>query len=264
MRTEREIVLKISGENLEITNSGLSDADEDFLAHIQNHSVENYRRYVAHLLHTESVELAMAKAIGCQSMDEWIGTGNGQVAVLRHHGLQDGMSIYDLGCGSGRTASALLRADWKGHYRGHDIVEELVDYLRNSCPGYEAAVNRNLTLLAESDSLDMVFHWSVFTHLFIEECYLYLEDIYRGLKPGGKLVFSFLELENSQHLDIVFADRVEYFRDRRSLGHLDTFLHRSQIRLMAERIGFDDIAFTDGADGTQHPPFWQSLVSMRK
>ena len=59
-------------------------------------------------------------------------------------------------------------------------------------PGYDAHVNTRLTILAMDDLLDMVFHWSVFTHLFVEEAYIYLEDIWRALKPGGKLIFSFM------------------------------------------------------------------------
>jgi SAM-dependent methyltransferase len=205
----------------------------------------------------------MCKAIGCPDLEQFRITGDGQVAVLKHHGLKDGMSVYDLGCGSGRTAQALFRSGRKGHYRGADIIKRLVDYLNEKCPGYGAVVNRSLSIVAPDASLDLVFHWSVFTHLFIEECHIFMQDIFRALKPGGRMVFSFMELEAVKHRRIFF-DRVEMFRAGREWGHLDTFLHRDWICRWAADIGFTAPAFTDGTDSTHHASFWQTLVAMDK
>lgn len=139
-----------------------------------------------------------------------------------------------------------------------------MNYLNRTCPGYDAKINHETTILAGDNSLDMVFHWSVFTHLFLEECYNYMEDTYRALKPGGKLVFSFLELESPSHVEQVFRHRASSFRSGSHLDVLDTFLHRGQIESMARMIGFTDVAFTDGNDSHHHPAFWQSLVAMVK
>ena len=40
----------------------------------------------------------------------------------------------------------------------------------------------------------MILAFSVFTHLLHEESFIYLEDFKRVLKPGGSVVFSFLEV----------------------------------------------------------------------
>jgi hypothetical protein len=50
----------------------------------------------------------------------------------------------------------------------------------------------------------------------------------------------------------------------KSLRLLDTFLHRDWIKLMAEKIGFSEVGFTDGNDDAQHPPMWQTVASMAK
>lgn len=207
--------------------------------------------------------MAMIASIGALSKEDFARQGDGHVAVLRHHGLADDMAIYDLGCGSGRTAIALQRSGWKGHYIGADIVKPLVAYLKANCPGYEAYVHRDLSIRAPDASLDMIFHWSVFTHLYPEECYVYMEDAYRALKPGGKMVFSFLEFADPRHR-FIFESRVKGFRKSGWSTTLDVFLHRDWIALWAEMIGFTTIEFTDGADGSLHPPFWQTLVSMTK
>ena len=234
-------------------------------AAVSAHSIRDYRRLVRRKLrqHPGNRELALAQAIGSVTMEVFRDWGERQVAVLRHHDLADGMAIYDLGCGCGRTAQALVRAGWHGQYRGADIVGELVDEITRTCPGYEAVVHRELTIVAPDASLDLLFHWSVFTHLYPDECYVYMLDIFRTLKPGGKLVFSFLEMGVPLH-DEIF-DRCVYnvLRGNRP-SHLDQFLHRDWIRHFAAKIGFAEPAFTDGDDATHHPPFGQSLVAMIK
>ena len=211
----------------------------------------------------DDYDMAMMASIGANSAEDFHRQGDGHVSVLRHHGLADGMAIYDLGCGSGRTAMALQRSGWKGLYKGADIVRPLVDYLQKKCPEYEAVVHRKLTIDAPTESLDMVFHWSVFTHLYPEECYLYMRDIFRSLKPGGRLVFSFLEFEDQKH-HFVFRNQIKWFGKNGWSDTLDIFLHRAWIRFWASDLGFEEITFTDGTDSTHHPEFWQSLVVMTK
>lgn len=229
------------------------------------HSVRSYEARVANKrrLHRDDYDLAMITAVGCASREEWIKQGDAQVAVLKHHGLCDGMSIYDLGCGSGRTAMALQRSGWQGQYKGADIIRSLVDHLKTKCPGYDAVVHRDLTIDAPDASLDMIFHWSVFTHLYPEECYLYMQDSFRALKPGGCLIFSFLEMEDERHHPIL-RRRLGFFRTKGWSPSLDSFLHRDWIRFWARDIGFADVAFTDGSDHSRHPEFWQALTAMSK
>lgn len=208
-------------------------------------------------------ELAMINVVGCASREEWVRSGDGHVAVLRHHGLADGMAIYDLGCGAGRTATALRRAGWTGRYKGADIVRPLVDHLKTQCPDYEAIVHRRSTIAAPDASLDMIFHWSVFTHLYPEECYLYMQDAFRALRPGGRMVFSFLEMEDERHRPI-FHRRIEHFRRRGWAHALDAFLHRAWIAGWAAELGFTEVRFTSGDDDSAHPAFWQALATMRR
>jgi SAM-dependent methyltransferase len=213
--------------------------------------------------HWRDRDLAFALAIGADSVSDFIRQGDGQVAVLQHYGLRTGMSVYDLGCGCGRTAQALQRSGWTGRYIGADIVHGLVSELKSKCPGYEAHVHREPSIVADRESLDLVFHWSVFTHISPEECYLYLEDTFRALKPGGKLVFSFLEFEDPLHWS-VFQSRLGRLRRKRRLALLDTFLHRNWIQLWAEKIGFSGLEFANGQDSSHHPPLWQTIAAMEK
>jgi 2-polyprenyl-3-methyl-5-hydroxy-6-metoxy-1,4-benzoquinol methylase len=101
----------------------------------QSHSVRDYRALVRAKLKQfpDDPALALAQAIGAPTMDDFVSIGDGHVAVLRHHGLVDGMTVYDLGCGCGRTAQALVRHGWQGNYTGADVVQELIDELARQC-----------------------------------------------------------------------------------------------------------------------------------
>jgi ubiquinone/menaquinone biosynthesis C-methylase UbiE len=224
--------------------------------------------YARHLdsklrLHPTDRDLAFATAIGSETVRWFRKQGNAQVAVLKHHGLRDGMTIYDLGCGCGRTAQALKRNGWQGRYIGADIVDGFIAELKRQCPEYEVHVHREPTIVADDHSLDMLFHWSVFTHISPEECFLYLEDSFRALKPGGHLVFSFLEMSDPNHWP-VFESRLERLRAGKTLKLLDTYLSRDCIEAWAERIGFGGVSFTDGQSTEHHPKMWQTVAAMTR
>jgi SAM-dependent methyltransferase len=166
-----------------------------------SHSIKDYSRLVRNLIatHPGNLDLAMAKAIGALTLEIYRETGDKQYQVLRRFGLQNGYAIYDLACGSGRTASALRRHDWNGEYRGADIIPDLVDYATRKNPGMQFFVHPDYSIFANDQTQDMIFAWSLFTHLQLEEIFLYAKDCYRALKPGGILVFSFLTLKDQGH-----------------------------------------------------------------
>ena len=246
-----------------VSESGPQDNASSDTAHF----IKDYSALIDRLVaeYPDNRPLAMARAVGSITMESYRTIGDQQVEVLKRCGLRNGMSVYDLACGSGRTASALIRAGWHGRYKGADIMPTLVNHLLETCPGYEAVVHTDLTITMPDESLDIIFAWSLFTHLLHEESYLYMEDAIRALKPGGVLVFSFLEFEMPGHwgaFENVMAERRHHSRT-----HMNTFLHRDQITLWSERLGYEDkprfIAGNDDSITTQGA-FWQSLAILRK
>ncbi|MBB5987621.1 class I SAM-dependent methyltransferase [Sphingobium lignivorans] len=224
-----------------------------------------YERHLDGMLRQNPLDrdLAFARAIGSDSVELFRLQGDGHVAVLREYGLRDGMAVFDLGCGCGRTAQALARSGWTGRYTGADVIPRFVAELKRKCPDYDAVVHHAPSIPAPDATLDLLFHWSVFTHVSPEECYLYMADTFRALRPGGRLIFSFMELTEPEHHRVFFS-RVRRMQKVGALELPDTFLHRDWIRWWASDIGFGEPAFTDGTDASRHPPFWQSLVVMEK
>ena len=228
-------------------------------------SVEAYNLYLDECLkrYRHNEDLAYAVAIGSLSVELFDRQGDLQVEVLGHHGLVDGMTVFDLGCGSGRTAQALQRAGWQGTYHGADIIERFAERVRRKCPGYNAVTHQKPSIPMPDASIDLLYHWSVFTHISPEECYLYMRDIHRVLKPGGRMVFSFLELTDPDHWP-VFESRVNVMARDRQPTLLDAFLHRDWIANFADRLGFTPPRFTAGNDASSHPQFWQALAVLDK
>lgn len=191
---------------------------------------------------------AMSLAVG----GHYERVGEVEKNILVFAGLQDGMSIIDLGCGSGRLATVLGRSLRIG-YLGTDVVPSLIEYARKRSPkDYRFVLHRSLSLPSPDGSVDMVCAFSVFTHLFHEETYLYLADSLRVLRPGGRVVFSFLEFNEATHWRF-FREMIEKKQRKgrqkisavlqRSLerlfpGPLDMFIERSMITVWAAHLGF--------------------------
>ena len=230
-----------------------------------SHSVRDYRALVQERLRQNPGDrtLALVNAIGSLTMEEFVSQGDGHVAVLKHYGLSDGMAVYDLGCGCGRTAQALKRSGWTGEFIGADVVPELLEELERQCPGYQTRMELKQKIAAPDASLDMIYGWSVFTHLFPVETFLYLRDGFRALKPGGTFIFSFLEMEEREH-DRIWDNVLIHAQNDHPIEQLDAFLHRDWIRKWARQAGYEEARFTDGTDGRNHPEFWQALAILRK
>jgi SAM-dependent methyltransferase len=134
---------------------------------------EDYERHVAHLVKTLPLDEAMSQAVGGSSA----AFGAIERDILRYPGLQNEMSLLDLGCGSGRFAKA-LGDSMKVGYIVLDVVQPLLDYARSiSPPNYRFVLNLALSIPCDTSSIDMACAFSVFTHLLHAETYIYLDDI---------------------------------------------------------------------------------------
>ena len=224
------------------------------------HFVEDYERYVADLIRQHPIDTAMSLAVG----GSYEAVGAIECAILRHAGLEPGMAVVDLGSGSGRLAAALSRA-FDVSYLGLDVVPALLDYARTKAPkAYRFVLNRALSLPVEAASADMLCAFSVFTHLLHAETYLYLEDAHRALRPGGRVVLSFLEFAIPDHW-AVFDKTIQAQRGS-TVPHLNQFIERNQIIVWSQRLGYAGVSFIDGntAPWPSGEPLGQSIAILTK
>lgn len=222
------------------------------------HFVRDYTRFVAALKDQHPIDDAMSLAVG----GNYEHIGQIERAILQHYGLRDGTVMLDMGCGSGRLSTAL--SDLDIDYTGTDIVPDLLAYARSrSRKSFKFVLHTELSVPVPDSSLHTACAFSLFTHLHHDETYIYLQDAFRALKPGGTMIFSFLEFAADYHWH-VFADTAA----NKKAGvpqHLNQFIERNAISLWAKHIGYDVWEFVDGI---AHPwgerALGQSVAVLRK
>ena len=199
---------------------------------------EAYRDFVRTLGRRHSTERAMSLAVG----GEFEAVGTLEREILIRFGLQPSDYVIDVGCGSGRLAKP-LSAYLTGPYLGLDIVPELVEHARGLVgrPDWRFEIAGGLEIPERAGYADFVCFFSVITHLLHEQSYHYLRDARRVLKPGARLVVSFLEFAIPSHWN-VFQSMLE----DRAGTHLNMFVEREALRAWAAHLELEIVEFLDG------------------
>lgn len=169
--------------------------------------------------------------------------GKLEFELLRSLGLRTSDSLIDVGCGSGRLAVQL--APWlKGSYLGTDILHPLLDHAQRICqrPDWRFECTTGETIPAPDGGADMVCFFSVLTHITHEDTWRYLLESKRVLKPGGRIVCSFLEFRIRGHWAIFRDD----LRDPSPNKVLNQFLSRDAFEAFALNAGLEVEQFFNG------------------
>jgi SAM-dependent methyltransferase len=200
---------------------------------------ETYTKFVRSLKGQLSVEQAMKCTIG----GEFEAFGILERELLIQYGLRKDDYVIDVGCGSGRLAKPLSQY-LSGKYLGIDVVPDLIDYARLLVgrPDWRFEIAEGLRIPELDGRADMVCFFSVFTHLLHEQSYVYLQEAMRVLKPGGTIIFSFLEFSIPSHW-AVFEKNVTDINDSHPLN---MFMSRDGIEAWAKHLDLQIEAIHDG------------------
>ena len=197
------------------------------------HFTEDYRSVVSKLIKENDFETAMSLAVG----GDWKEMGLKLSKFVQSQGVKSGMDLLDFGCGNGRLAYALSKELDLKSYVGIDIIQEFLTYAENKCPNnYKFILNNSLSIPLIDFQFDFVVGFSIFTHLFQAEIMIYSKEIFNLLKPGGKFLYSFLELDH--HWNIFELTYNLHKEHSRPYPHLNMFLDRNQIATIADKCGF--------------------------
>ena len=199
--------------------------------------------------------------------------------ALIYHGLEKNHYVIDVGCGSGRLAKPLSEY-LTGKYLGIDVVPQLIDYARKLVgrPDWRFEPAQGLTIPEADEKADMICFFSVLTHLLHEESFVYLREAKRVLKPGGKIILSFLDFRIAGHWDIFQNNNL---KDVGIGGQpLNVFISTDMLREWARHLDLEvevikdgdepyvplsaPIKFEDGRVWTKLAPFGQSLCVLAR
>jgi len=198
------------------------------------HYIRDYERHCDNLIakYPGDIDRAMAELVGGGDHE---GISSLQRAVVTTTGLAPGMNMVDIGCGVGRTAYGLRHEDIG--YLGIDVIGRPLEYARNKVnrPDWRFEVVTDCTIPATDASIDYICAFSVFTHIKHEETFHYLREAHRVLKPGGHIVFSFLDFADNWDRFVHLVRNV----DDQVFGPLDQFIDRATLPTWADRLGLD-------------------------
>jgi SAM-dependent methyltransferase len=122
--------------------------------------------------------------------------------------LEDMACILDFGCGCGRVVRRL--AALPGEVRGSDLDGPAVEWCRENLTF--ASFNRNELeppLPYLSEGVDLVYAFSVLTHLPLPTQHAWMDELTRVLRPGGYLLVS---THGESYLERLDHDEREVFR----------------------------------------------------
>ncbi len=182
--------------------------------------VRDHRRAVANFLATLPRDVAMARSVGPPNLLELERIAKVQLALLEEFGFGAGKALIDVGCGSGGLAAQISeRFGETATYLGTDIVPELLAFAKaRSCQTYRFELVEDCVIPAPAASADFVTLFSVFTHLRRADIARYLREARRVLRPGGKLVFSYIE--RARHAKfLLYTIAVTMLRRRKVENH---------------------------------------------
>ncbi|MFA5263309.1 MAG: class I SAM-dependent methyltransferase [Opitutaceae bacterium] len=206
----------------------------------QQHFVRDYSEHLARLRTKLQLDDAMRAAVG----GEFEAVGRLELALLKQYELGDEPAfIVDVGCGSGRLA-AQLAASPNVRYVGTDIMPDLLSFAQRLCerPDWRFIPTNGCSIPVADNEAGYVCFFSVFTHLLHQETYRYLQEAKRVLKPGGLILFTFLEFRLPCHWAI-FERSLEAISKS---AHLDQFMSRDAIEAWAEHLDLEIVQVVNG------------------
>jgi len=157
-----------------------------------------------------------------------------RVKMLSGH-LRPGMSVLELGCGTGYFTRELARSG--ADVAAIDVSPELLDIAKanHSAPNVRYEIQNAYELSYPDAVFDSVVGSSVLHHLEIEEA---IHEIYRVLKSGGAIYFTEPNMLNPQ---IAIQKNVPWVKRKLGDSPDETAFFRWPLRRLLEQNGYHDV-----------------------
>lgn len=157
--------------------------------------------------------------------------------MLSEH-LGPGMSVLELGCGTGYFTRELARSG--AEIVAIDVSPELLETARvsSSAPNVRYEIQNAYDLSYTDAAFDSVVGSSVLHHLEIQQA---LREIFRVLKPGGRISFTEPNMLNPQ---IALQKNVPWIKRKLGDSPDETAFFRWSLRRLLEITGYREVRIT--------------------
>jgi len=157
-----------------------------------------------------------------------------RVKMLSRH-LRPGMSVLELGCGTGYFTRKLARSG--ADIVAIDVSPELLEIAKANCstPNVRYEIQNAYELSYPDRVFNSVVGSSVLHHLEIDEA---LREVYRVLKPGGAIYFTEPNMLNPQ---IAIQKNVPWVKRKLGDSPDETAFFRWPLRRLLEKKGYREV-----------------------
>ena len=157
-----------------------------------------------------------------------------RVRMLSSH-LKPGMSVLELGCGTGSFTRELARSG--ADVVAIDVSPELLEIATatSSAPNIQYEIQNAYTLSYSEGVFDSVIGSSILHHLEVEKA---LRNVYRVLKPEGTIYFTEPNMLNPQ---IALQKNVPWIKRKLGDSPDETAFFRWSLRRLLEQTGYRNI-----------------------
>lgn len=149
------------------------------------------------------------------------------------HGFKTGPGdLLDLGCGAGEPfAAAFAKRGWK--VTGVDFSVKMLDLARKYVPDMKTVLADMREMDFGPDQFDAAIMVYCLFHLPVDDQMAVLDRVYRWLRPGGRVLFTYATKE--------YTDKEEFEGYIDFMGHDLYYSHTTPEKLYARlaEIGFD-------------------------
>lgn len=170
-------------------------------------------------------------------------------------------TVLELGCGVGRIGSLIAPncAVWHGVDIAPNMIAVAKDRLANQPAGRIRLDTLNRTRLdpCESVAYDKAYCVAVFIHMDKEDFLIYLREIFRVLKPGGRFYFDHWNLAHPvgwRRFDMEVAQYTDFDHSQRKDVARNQFTTPQEVELFLRGAGFDVVMQMNDA------PFLQAIA----
>jgi ubiquinone/menaquinone biosynthesis C-methylase UbiE len=121
------------------------------------------------------------------------------IVAAMHEGFEfdKNQNVLDFGCGVGRQLLHISKWYPKINLSACDVDADVITYIHKTFPRVSAYANSfDPPLRYESDSFDMVYSVSIFSHLSLTDRQKWLKELFRILVPGGLLLITINGLQS--------------------------------------------------------------------
>lgn len=144
-------------------------------------------------------------------------------------------SVLELGCGTG-LFTRLVYQKTKAKITATDLSEDLLEEAREKFPAGNFIRDDAMNMQFGNESFDVVFGSSILHHLSLKKS---AEEIYRVLKPGGRMVFAEPNMLNPQ---IFIQKNIPFIKKWMGDSPDETAIVRWKYKKLLEQTGFTNVS----------------------